>query len=173
MKSSLILLLLISFNATAENRIYYCTGIFSFIPPKNLDINFIKKQSQSNNCKSELTIKLKNGKKAVRLSFPSESNQLDAAQPTNETLHKIKGTSDKLIFQSYFIKDSSGDIKVDTFIKENTEANIESIEKDFYFSKKDIYSIYAIYKANPDDIDDTIMLDSLERLFLSLRVGWE
>ncbi|MBX9296877.1 hypothetical protein [Chromobacterium vaccinii] len=172
MKLFWIILLFISCNAIASDRISYCNGIFTFIPPKTLDINFIKKQSKLDNCKSELTVKLKNGKKAVKLSFPSESNQLNATPPTKEVLDEIKGKSAEIIYQSYFVKHQNGDVKVDTFIKKNKDGSVESIEKDFYFSKKDTYSIYAAYKANPDDMDDAAMLNSLERFFLSLQVNW-
>ncbi|MEO9385136.1 hypothetical protein [Chromobacterium phragmitis] len=167
-----IILLFISCNAIASDRISYCNGIFTFIPPKNFDISFIKAQSKLDNCKSELTVKLKSGKKAVKLSFPSESNQLDATPPTKETLDEIKGRSSELIYQSYFAKHQNGDVKIDTFIKQNKDGRVEFIEKDFYFSKKDTYSIYAIYKANPNDMNDAIMLTSLEIFFLSLQVDW-
>ncbi|MCD4501996.1 hypothetical protein [Chromobacterium vaccinii] len=162
----------ISNSAVAAGQIRYCNGMFSFISIKPLDNDFIQSQSAQSNCRNKLKIKLKNGKKIVKLNFPSESYQLDSTQPTITELNDTKGESTKIIYQSYLVRNSTGDVRIDTFINQNKEGGVDSIEKDFYFSKKDVYSVYAAYKAKPNDLDDMTMLNALEQFFLSLKVDW-
>ncbi|MEW4336751.1 hypothetical protein [Chromobacterium vaccinii] len=168
----LVLLFYMPNIAIAADQIRYCNNMFSFISIKILDNDFIKSQSAQPNCKNELKIKLKNGKKIVKLSFPSESYQLDSTQPTMAALNDIKGKSTNTIYQSYLVRNSTGDVRIDTFINQNKEGGVDLIEKDFYFSKKDTYSVYAVYKTRPDDLDGMTMLNALEQFFLSLKVDW-
>ncbi|WP_158677476.1 hypothetical protein [Chromobacterium vaccinii] len=146
--------------------------MFSFISQKDLDTDFIKSQSMQPNCRHELKIKIKKEKKTITLSFPSESYQLDSTQPSIAVLNDIQGKSARIIYQNYIVKKSTGDVRIDTFINQDKEGDIDSIEKDFYFSKKDVYSIYVTYKAKPDNLGSMIMLNTLERFFLSLEADW-
>ncbi|WP_145964001.1 hypothetical protein [Chromobacterium phragmitis] len=165
-------LFLISNSAVAAGQIRYCNGMFSFISIKTLDNGFIRSQSTQPNCMNKLKIKIKNGKKIVKLNFPSESYQLDSAHSTIAALNDTKGESTKIIYQSYLVRNLTGDVWIDTFINQNKEGGVNLIEKDFYFSKKDVYSVYAAYKAKPNDLDDMTMLNALEQFFLSLKVDW-
>ncbi|WP_145964353.1 hypothetical protein [Chromobacterium phragmitis] len=70
------------------------------------------------------------------------------------------------------MRNLNGDVRIDTFINQNKEGGVDLIEKDFYFPKKDVYSVYAAYKAKPNDLDDMTMPNALEQLFLSLEVDW-
>ncbi|WP_047395341.1 hypothetical protein [Chitinibacter sp. ZOR0017] len=172
MKILLVVLICISSNLFAANRVQYCNGMFSFVPTKNIDINFIKAQSTAANCKNELKIKLKGNRKIVQLSFPSESNQLSIEPSTSEDFIAKKEKNDIVINQRYLLNTPNGDVKIETFITLKSGNSVDSIEKYFYFSKKDTYSIYATYKINPENKDEATMLNELEIFFLSLRVDW-
>jgi hypothetical protein len=159
-------------HAEESKKFDYC-GHLSFYIPAYFDKQSLIKQAKLDTCKNGFTLKSKDLKKAIDITFTNQyAGENDVADEKFFAQFKADYPQRLHYVISYKTPNGNGTTTIVTFYWLNNNGTLKRIEKMLFFSKEASMTAVASYTANPDDPNDILFMNALEQLFLSAEIDW-